>query len=140
MNRRDLVLCLAAGWLWPVAARAQRVINYPPRVLGTTSQQINATCSPGDPLIGQFLPAFGAQSVSAIVNSEVQATAYLDVTSNMFDERSTVLGVSSADLQPKQSQLLVLPAFLVNIQAVRLRVVNTDRTFGTVVATISVAR
>lgn len=125
MNRRAFFLSLASMWVaLPAAAR--------------TSQQINVTVGSDDTFVGQFLPARGARRISAIVNSDVKATAYLDISVDVLNEESTVMGVSSVELLPKQTQILVLPAGLVDIQAVRLRVSNRDRFFGRVIATISV--
>lgn len=110
------------------------------RGANTFSQSINSTFSAEDPLIGQFIQSWGAQAISATVRSDVKATAYLDVTGNELDDYSTVFGVASVELQPDQAQLIALPAPLLNLKAVRLRVVNRDRSFGRVWATISVTR
>ncbi|AGY60164.1 hypothetical protein [Gloeobacter kilaueensis] len=127
--RRRLLLAVVGGLFLPVAVSGQGF-----------SQRIDATCAPDDPFIGQFLPARGSRRISAIVNSEVKATAYLDVTTDVLNEDSVVMGAVAAELQPKQAQILALPASFIDIQGVRLRVVNRDRTFGRVTATLNVSR
>lgn len=131
MRRRFLLTFI--GLLWPTVARAQQLFN------GVT-QRINVTCSPGDPYTSQFWPTLGARRITAIVNSEVKATAFLDMSTDPLDDKSTVLGVASVELQPKQAQILALPPAFTNVQAVRLRIVNQDETFGRVIATLSVGR
>jgi hypothetical protein len=111
-----------------------------PAVAQVFTQRIDVTLSSDEPFVGQFLPARGARRVSAVVSSEVRATAYLDVTLDPLNSDAVVEGASSVELQPRQPQLLAIPAAFIDIQAVRLRVVNRDRTFGTVRATISVGR
>jgi hypothetical protein len=124
---------LALVGLLPSVAKAQPFVS-------PVTHRINVTCSPEDPYISQFWTTSGARRVSAIVNSEVKATAFWDVSADPLDDKSTVLGVVSVDLQPKQAQILALPPAFANMQAVRLRVVNQDTTFGRVIATVSVGR
>lgn len=130
--RRRFVLILV-GLLWPSVARAQPLTD------GLT-HRLNVTCSPEDPYVSQFWTTSGARRISAIVNSEVKATAFLDVSADPLDDKSVVLGVVAADLQPKQAQILALPTAFASTQAVRLRVVNQDTTFGRVIATLSIVR
>jgi hypothetical protein len=104
------------------------------------SQRIDTTILSGETFTGQFLPSQGAERISAIVRSEGKATAYLDITDNTLDENNTVLGAVSVKLTPKQAQILALPAWVISIQGVRLRVVNEDSSFGNVKATITVVR
>lgn len=111
-----------------------------PRVRQSFSQRVDATVLAGETFTGQFLPSQGAEKISAIVRSEVKATAYLDITDNTLDENNTVLGAVSVTLTPKQAQILALPAWVISIQGVRLRVVNEDSFFGNVKATITVVR
>jgi hypothetical protein len=130
--RRRFVLILA-GLLLPSVAKAQPLTD-------TMTHRLNVTCSPEDPYVSQFWATSGARRISAIVNSEVKAMAFLDVSADPLDDKSVVLGVVSADLQPKQAQILALPPAFASMQAVRLRVVNQDTTFGRVIATLSVVR
>jgi hypothetical protein len=111
-----------------------------PRGGQSFSQRIDTTILSGETFTGQFLPSQGAERISAIVRSDVKATAYLDITDNTLNEDNTVLGVATVQLVPRQTQILALPAFLINIQGVRLRVVNQDNSFGDIKATITVAR
>jgi hypothetical protein len=111
-----------------------------PRGGQSFSQRIDTTILSGETFTGQFLPSQGAEKISAIVRSDVKATAYLDITDNTLNEENTVLGAATVQLVPKQTQILALPAFLINIQGVRLRVVNQDNLFGNIKATITVAR
>jgi hypothetical protein len=110
-----------------------------PRGGQSFSQRIDTTILSGETFTGQFLPSQGAERISAIVRSDVKATAYLDITDNTLNEENTVLGAATVQLAPKQTQILALPAFLINIQGVRLRVVNQDNLFGDIKATITVA-
>ncbi|MBC7882466.1 MAG: hypothetical protein H7Y37_14175 [Anaerolineae bacterium] len=111
-----------------------------PRDRQSFSQRVDATVLSGETFTGQFLPSQGAEKISAIVRSEVKATAYLDITDNTLDENNTVLGAVAVKLTPKQAQILALPAWVISIQGVRLRVVNEDSSFGNVKATITVVR
>jgi hypothetical protein len=129
--RRRFVLTLV-GLLLPSLAKAQPLAN------GLT-HRFDVTCSPEAPYVSQFWTTSGARRVSAIVNSEVKATAFLDVSADPLDDKSTVMGVVSVDLQPKQAQIIALPLTFAN-QAVRLRVVNQDTNSGRVIATLSVLR
>jgi hypothetical protein len=110
-----------------------------PRDRQSFSQRIDATVLSGETFIGQFLPSQGAERISAIVRSDVKATAYLDITDNTLNEDNTVLGAATVQLAPRQAQILALPAWLINIQGVCLRVVNQDNLFGNIKATITVA-
>lgn len=134
MKHPGVVLGLAIGLTAALPAGAQFYGG------NTFSQKIDATITSGEEFVGQFLPSRGAWRISAVVRCDVRASAYLDISTDVLDERSAVLGVSTVELQPKQAQILALPAGLIDVQGVRLRVVNRDKTFGTVNATISVSR
>jgi hypothetical protein len=134
MNRRVAtggIVLFGLGLARPAAA--QFYIN-------ASTQRIDATIISGEEYATQFLPCRGARRISATVSCDVRASAYLDISDNLLDRESTVLGVSAVELLPKQAQLLILPAELVDVLGVRLRVVNRDRTFGTVRGTLSVLR
>jgi hypothetical protein len=130
INRRTVAFVLIGSFALTLPSFAQN----------SFSQRIDATVLPGETFVGQFLPSRGARRISAIVRCEVKATAYLDISNDIYNEDSVVLGASSVELKPKQAQILIVPAGLVDIQGVRIRVVNEDKTFGTVYATISVSR
>jgi hypothetical protein len=129
INRRTFAFALIGSLALVLPSLAQ----------GSFSQRINATVLPGEAFVGQFLPSRGARRISAIVRCEVKATAYLDISNDIYNEDSIVLGASTVELKPKQAQILIVPAGLVDVQGVRIRVVNQDNTFGTIYATISVS-
>ncbi|WP_287130282.1 hypothetical protein [Candidatus Cyanaurora vandensis] len=128
MKRRAVLLGLGAS---PVLAQDTRT----PRLF---NQKFDAVYLPGQYYTSIFLPSLGASRISAIVYSEVQGTAFLDVTNNEFDTRDVVFGVVEQVLPPTRSVILSIPAEFLVFQRVRLRVFNEDKRFGWVRGTLSV--
>jgi len=132
MNRRQLIW-LGLPLAIPVGARG----NAPQNI----NQSINTVYLPGEVYNSIFLPSLGATRISALVSSEVQGTAFLDVSNsnlNSLTERDIVYGVAEKTLSPRRAILIAIPAEFLVFEQVRLRLVNEDKTFGRVRATLSV--
>jgi hypothetical protein len=134
MNRRQLIW-LGLPLAIPVGARG----NAPQNI----NQSINTVYLPGEVYNSIFLPSLGATRISALVSSEVQGSAFLDVSNSNLDsltERDIVYGVAEKTLSPRRAILMAIPAEFLVFEQVRLRLVNEDKTFGRVRATLSVWR
>ncbi len=102
------------------------------------SQKLDTISLPGQISNTTFLSSLGARRISAIIFSEIKGRAFMDVTNNQFNDKDYVFGVTEILLIPNRSLILGLPIDYLVFNQVRLRILNEDKTFGRIRATLSV--